>query len=168
MSKYTVSLEEYLSEDEVQRVLDAIFLLRGIKKIEKAEAGFSADLSHDLKTESPSPDLSHDLKTESPSPDFVSPQNVFPQSQSFSVPKDTIQDNAPQDNTNQVNSVPDASPDNADSQRHIISEALRWGIHNKRITLEEIKDVSPQETVVIAKKIIENMPDEERKKLLKY
>ena len=46
--------------------------------------------------------------------------------------------------------------------------ALRWGIHNKRITLEEIKDVSPQETVVIAKKIIENMPDEERKKLLKY
>ena len=27
---------------------------------------------------------------------------------------------------------------------------------------------SPKETVVIAKKIIENMPDEERKKLLKY
>ena len=40
MSKYTVSLEEYLSEDEVQRVLDAIFLLRGIKKIEKAEMVF--------------------------------------------------------------------------------------------------------------------------------
>ena len=26
-------------------------------------------------------------------------------------------------------------------------QALRWGIHNKKITLEEIRDESPQETV---------------------
>ena len=44
MHKYTIFLEENLSEDEVQRVLDAIFLLRGIKKIEKVEDEFPADI----------------------------------------------------------------------------------------------------------------------------
>ena len=51
------------------------------------------------------------------------------------------------------------SPDKAENQRRIISEALRWGINNKRITIEEIKDVSPQETVDIAQKIIKNMSE---------
>ena len=45
---------------------------------------------------------------------------------------------------------------------------MRWGINNKRITIEEIKDVSPQETVDIAQKIIKNMSDDERKKLLEF
>ncbi len=149
MHKYTIFLEENLSEDEVQRVLDAIFLLRGIKKIEKVEDEFPADISQSVKTNSSSPD-------------FVPPKNISPQSQPF-----VAQISPNQINPNQANSIPEhISPENADSQRKIISEALRWGIHNQKITLEEIKDVSPQETVVIAKKIIENMPDEEKKKLL--
>ena len=60
MSKYTIFLEENLSAkknkdfvDEVQSlVLDAIFLLRGIKKIEKIEDDFSSDSSYNLKTAS--------------------------------------------------------------------------------------------------------------------
>ena len=54
MHKYTIFLEENLSEDEVQRVLDAIFLLRGIKKIEKVEDEFPADISQSVKTNSSS------------------------------------------------------------------------------------------------------------------
>ena len=57
MHKYTIFLEENLSEDEVQRVLDAIFLLRGIKKIEKVEDEFPADISQSVKTNSSSPDF---------------------------------------------------------------------------------------------------------------
>ena len=53
MYKYTFSLEENLSEDEVQRVLDAIFLLRGIKKIEKTEDEFTADIPYNPKTPPP-------------------------------------------------------------------------------------------------------------------
>ena len=150
MSKYTIFLEENLSENEIQKVLDAIFLLRGIKKIEKIEDDFSSDSSYNLKTE-PS------------SPDFVSPQ-----SQPFTAPTSIMPENITQEKTVQSNLESDISPDKAENQRRIISEALRWGINNKRITIEEIKDVSPQETVDIAQKIIKNMSDDERKKLLEF
>ena len=120
MHKYTIFLEENLSEDEVQRVLDAIFLLRGIKKIEKVEDEFPADISQSVKTNSSSPD-------------FVPPKNISPQSQPF-----VAQISPNQINPNQANSIPEhISPENADSQRKIISEALRWGIHNQK-HLEEI------------------------------
>ena len=140
MSKYTIFLEENLSENEIQKVLDAIFLLRGIKKIEKIEDDFSSDSSYNLKTE-PS------------SPDFVSPQ-----SQPFTAPTSIMPENITQEKTVQSNLESDISPDKAENQRRIISEALRWGINNKRITIEEIKDVSPQETVDIAQfgEIIKN------------
>ena len=77
-------------------------------------------------------------------------------------------ENITQEKTVQSNLESDISPDKAENQRRIISEALRWGINNKRITIEEIKDVSPQETVDIAQKIIKNMSDDERKKLLEF
>ena len=161
MYKYTFSLEENLSEDEVQRVLDAIFLLRGIKKIEKTEDEFTADIPYNPKTPPP-----HHAP---PSPNFISPQL-----QPFAEQTNPNQINPTPENAAQINPTPEnaaqinPTPENAASQRKIISEALRWGIHNKKITLEEIRDVSPQETVNIAQKIIETMPDEEKKKFLKF
>ncbi len=171
MSQYIISLED-LPENEIQRVLDAIFLLRGIKKIEKMEDDFSADLSHDLKTETPSPNFVSPQGIPPQSPNFVSPQNISPQSSNFVSPQNISPQNQPftaQERAARESSAQqDISPEQANSQRKIISEALRWGIHNKKITIEEIRNVSPQETVVIAQKIIENMPDNERKRLLAY
>ena len=176
MNKYILNLEEDLSEDDIQRILDAIFLLRGTKNIEKVEDDFS-------------PNISQSIKANSPSPDFVSPKNISPQSQPFVAQTSPTQMNPTQMNPAQMNPAQmnptqmnptqinpaqmnptqaHPTPENAASQRKIISEALRWGIHNKKITLEEIRDVSPQETVNIAQKIIETMPDEEKKKFLKF
>ena len=74
-------------------------------------------------------------------------------------------ENITQEKTVQSNLESDISPDKAENQRRIISEALRWGINNKRITIEEIKDLrSFQETVDILQKIIKNISDDERRK----
>ena len=51
------------------------------------------------------------------------------------------------------------------TQRHVIDEAIKWGVHNKKITVEELQNLSAEEIVQYSFKFIDMMPEELRARL---
>lgn len=51
------------------------------------------------------------------------------------------------------------------TQRHVIDEAIKWGVHNHKISVDEIRNLSAEEIVQQAFRFIDMMPEQLRAKL---
>ena len=83
--------------------------------------------------------------------------------------EDAPQTNFAQDNTFAPNPQTEPAPNTAQQaeiQRKIILEAIRWGITNQKIKPEQIKEAPIQDLVSVARRMIELMPDTDKKKFL--
>ena len=56
-------------------------------------------------------------------------------------------------------------PISAEQQRKFISSALKWGIHNGKLTLEQLTKMTPEENIKVAMALTDQMPDQEKKRL---
>ena len=63
--------------------------------------------------------------------------------------------------------TPQNTSNQAESQKQIISNVIKWGVHQKKVSLEQLHTSSAEGTIEMAKKLIEIMPNEVREKILK-
>lgn len=118
------------------------------------------------KIEQPSPSMPQDFSQNTSS--FNEPPLVEPSFPSdFSNIAPTNPKIPPESNSFvNTNAQQQSNPQQVSNQRKIISAAIKWGIYNKKIKIEKIRNASPQEIVDLAKTIIEEMPEQEREKFL--
>lgn len=141
MSECRVIFDQDLSEEEVYFLTDAIRMFKGVRRVE-AKQGYQ-NSSNQRVSASISP----------PSRD----EGLSAQNFNAGAAPPNFNTGAPPPNM--------PTGDTFQTQRHVIDEAIRWGVKNNKIQLEDIQSLSAEEIVQYAFKFIDMMPEELRAKL---
>lgn len=142
MSNHTVNFHPNLNPQQVQDLVAAIRLLQGVMSVQPNDAN------------SPASDglLNMDFSVNTaPAP----PPNTGFNPQ-FNANENTARASNSQDPANQ-----------AEEQKRIIAQIIKWGVHQNKISMEQLQSSSPEGTIEMAKKLIEMMPNDIREKILK-
>lgn len=136
-----ISFHPNLSEKEVQNLMEAISLFRGVESI-LPQGNIKGESSFTLKESSP-------IQASSPPPNI----NSFSESNQQTLnAKDRFAEN---------------TISGAENQRKIIASIIKWGIYEKKITMDQLQQSTAEGTIELAKRLIEIMPQGEREKILK-
>ena len=162
MSNYIVSFHPSLTKQQIQELLSAIRLLQGVTSVGE-RVGVSAGSSDDLLNMDFSGKNSHNSYQRPNSmgknvaPPDVKPMNYQPPSKSvFSASPNISPPPLHQQNTQQQ----------AEEQSKMIAEIIKWGVHNKKVSMQQLESSSAEGTIEMAKQLIELMPNSDRERIL--
>ena len=142
MSSYKLRIHPHLSASQKNDLLNAIRLLQGVVSLDPSD-GAEGDLK--------GMDFSNDQFANKIEPPPIPP------AQNFSANSDKMNFTS---NQNEMLMQ-------AEEQKRIIAQVIKWGVYNNKITMQQLKDSSAEGAVEMAKKLIGIMPDGDREKILK-
>lgn len=165
MSSYIVNFHPSLTQQQIQELLSAIRLLQGVSFIGEA-GGMGAGKADDL--------LNMDFSSKSQQSSYQPPNSMDSMGQSNVPPNSSPMNYQTPPNpafAAAPNTVPaldhQATPQQAEEQRKMITEIIKWGVHNKKISMQQLESSSTEGTIEMAKKLIVLMPNSDREKILK-